>query len=83
VPGEPIPFREIGLDSLTPVWTAVGAPVAGGVLGDHPSLTDLDKGGLKTATDVRNVYAGITRDWMGVDPSKVIGEEFSPMSLLS
>jgi uncharacterized protein (DUF1501 family) len=62
---------------------AYGTPVKGGVIGDHPSLTDLDKGDLKPATDFRNVYAGVARDWMGVDPAQVIGEEFNPTSLLS
>lgn len=62
---------------------AYGTPVAGGVIGDHPSLTDLDKGDLKSAVDFRDVYAGIVRDWIGVDPAKVIGEEFRPISLLA
>jgi uncharacterized protein (DUF1501 family) len=60
-----------------------GTPVAGGVLGDHPSLTDLDKGDLKPAIDFRTIYAGIARDWMKVDPAKVIGEEFEPLSFLA
>lgn len=62
---------------------AYGTPVKGGVIGNHPSLTDLDKGDLKPATDFRNVYAGVARDWMGVDPANVIGQEFRPISLLS
>jgi uncharacterized protein (DUF1501 family) len=60
-----------------------GTPVAGGVAGDHPSLTDLDKGDLKSATDFRTIYAGIARDWMEVDPAKVVGEEFKPLSFLA
>jgi uncharacterized protein (DUF1501 family) len=59
-----------------------GTPVAGGVIGDHPSLTDLDKGDLKHAIDFRSIYAGIARDWMGVDPAQVVGEQFSPLALL-
>ena len=59
-----------------------GTPVAGGVIGDHPSLTDLDKGDLKPATDFRTIYAGIARDWMQVDPAMVIGKEFTPISFL-
>ncbi len=60
-----------------------GTPVAGGVIGDHPSLTDLDKGDLKSATDFRTIYAGIARDWMEVDPAHVVGKEFEPLSFLS
>jgi uncharacterized protein (DUF1501 family) len=59
-----------------------GTPVAGGVVGDHPSLTDLDKGDLKPAIDFRSIYAGIARDWIGVDPAEVIEGEFTPLSLL-
>ena len=59
-----------------------GSPVAGGVIGDHPSLSDLDKGDLKPATDFRRLYAGIARDWMEVDPAVVVGDEFEPLSLL-
>ena len=61
---------------------AYGTPVAGGVIGKHPSLTDLDKGDLKTAIDFRRIYSGIARDWMGVDPGPVVGGDFEPLSLL-
>ncbi len=61
---------------------AYGTPVAGGVIGKHPSLTDLDKGDLKTAIDFRRIYAGIARDWIGVDPGAVVGGDFEPLSLL-
>ncbi len=59
-----------------------GSPVAGGVIGEHPSLTDLDKGDLKSAIDFRTIYAGIARDWMQVDPAEVVGPEFKPLSFL-
>ena len=60
-----------------------GTPVAGGVIGKHPSLTDLDNGDLKFATDFRTIYAGIAQNWMEVDPARVVGEEFKPLSFLS
>lgn len=60
-----------------------GTPVKGGVVGKHPSLTDLEKGDLKSATDFRKIYAGIAKDWMEVDPAKVIGKEFKPLPILS
>ncbi|HJN12733.1 MAG: DUF1501 domain-containing protein [Pirellulaceae bacterium] len=59
-----------------------GSPVAGGVVGDHPSLTDLDKGDLKHTTDFRSIYAEIASNWMGADPAQVVGEKFPPLSLL-
>lgn len=60
-----------------------GTAVAGGVIGEHPSLTDLDKGDLKSSADFRTIYAGIARDWMQADPAKVVGEQFKPLSFLS
>ncbi len=59
-----------------------GTPVAGGVIGQHPSLTDLDKGDLKATRDFRTIYAGIARDWMKVDPEKVVSGDFEPLSFL-
>jgi uncharacterized protein (DUF1501 family) len=60
-----------------------GTPVAGGVIGEHPSLSDLDSGDLKSARDFRTIYAGIARDWMQVESDSVVGSEFEPMSFLS
>lgn len=60
-----------------------GTPVAGGVVGDHPSLTDLEGGDLKYSIDFRSIYAGIARDWMEVDPTAVVGGDFSPLALIS
>jgi hypothetical protein len=39
----------------------------GGVYGEHPSLTDLDNGDLKFATDFRSVYATVLERWLGRD----------------
>jgi uncharacterized protein (DUF1501 family) len=50
-----------------------GAPVAGGrLIGDQPSLTDLDDGDLKFHTDFRDVYAGVLADVLGSDPEAVL-----------
>ncbi len=59
-----------------------GTPVAGGVIGEHPSLSDLDKGDLRSAVDFRTIYAGIARDWMQADHRKVVGN-FEPLSFLA
>ena len=37
----------------------VGGKLKGGLYGAHPSLTDLDNGDLKFATDFRSVYATV------------------------
>ncbi|HEY6235480.1 MAG TPA: DUF1501 domain-containing protein [Candidatus Elarobacter sp.] len=50
----------------------VGGGVKGGIYGDHPSLTDLDHGDLKFATDFRAVYATVIEKWLGRNPSEVL-----------
>ena len=59
-----------------------GSPVKGGVIGKHPSFTDLDKGDLKSSIDFRSIYAGIAKDWMQVDPSKVVEGDFEPLKFV-
>jgi uncharacterized protein (DUF1501 family) len=50
-----------------------GNGVAGGrLIGDQPSLTDLDDGDLKFHTDFRDVYASILTDVLGADPGPVL-----------
>lgn len=56
----------------------VGGRVKAGVLGDHPSLTKLEDGNLKHATDFRTVYAAVLNEWLGVDATKVLGRGFTP-----
>lgn len=56
----------------------VGPMVRPGVLGNHPSLTDLDQGDLKFTTDFRCVYAGILESWLKADSTKVLKGSFRP-----
>jgi len=50
-----------------------GAPVKGArLIGDQPSLTDLDDGDLKFHTDFRDVYAAVLGDVLGADPARVL-----------
>jgi uncharacterized protein (DUF1501 family) len=59
----------------------VGGKVKAGAIGEHPSLSDLDDGNLKFATDFRRVYAGVLKDWLGLDPVPVVGDKFPPVPL--
>ena len=61
----------------------VGGRVKGGLTGRHPSLTDLEKGGLKHHIDFRQVYATVLERWLGIDSRKVLGRQFEPLDLLS
>jgi len=48
----------------------------GGVIGKHPSLTDLHQDDLKYHTDFRSVYATILDEWLGYPSRAVLGGEF-------
>lgn len=64
-----------------------GSGVAGGVYGDHPSLTDLDGGGnLRHHTDFRAVYATVLQHWFGVEAAVVaelLGTAFDPLPFIA
>lgn len=61
--------------TAAPMFLA-GPMVRPGVLGNHPSLTDLDNGDLKHTVDFRSVYAGILKEWLKADPEKVLEGSF-------
>lgn len=51
----------------------IGAPVKGGLLGEHPSLTQLDPNGdLIHTVDFRSVYSRVLESVLGIDPKAVI-----------
>jgi uncharacterized protein (DUF1501 family) len=56
----------------------VGGGVKAGVVGSHPSLTELEMGNLKHAIDFRSVYAAILGGFLGVSSKGVLGAEFEP-----
>lgn len=61
-----------------------GPRVKGGVIGETPSLVDLDPkhGDLKTNVDFRRVYATLLEKWLGVPGEAVVGKGMEPMALL-
>ena len=71
-----------GTDHGTAEPLFVFGPVKGGIVGDHPSLTDLDAGDLKFAVDFRSVYATLLDGWLGTDASAVLGGSFGKLPLL-
>ena len=60
----------------------IGAPIKGGLHGDHPSLTDLDNGDLKFTTDFRSVYATILDKWMGAKSNAVLGGSYPTLKFV-
>jgi uncharacterized protein (DUF1501 family) len=61
----------------------VGGKVKSGVVGKHPSLTDLDDGNLRFDTDFRQVYAAVLEKWLGVQHKEVLGKEFTPAGVFA
>ncbi len=61
----------------------IGDNVQHGLLGKHPSLTNLDEGDLIYNTDFREVYASILSDWMGADSMAILGKKYKTADVLS
>jgi uncharacterized protein (DUF1501 family) len=59
-----------------------GPSVKGGVVGKHPSLTDLDAGDLKFHTDFRAVYATLLDSWVGCDSKAVLAASWEHVKAL-
>lgn len=60
----------------------VGGKVKGGVYGSHPSLTDLDNGDLRHATDFRSVYATVLERWLGRSPQGIIAGRYDTVAFV-
>lgn len=66
--------------AAAPMFIA-GGRVKAGLIGRHPSMTDLDEGDLKFHTDFRSVYAGVLEHWLGVKSEPVLGAKFEPLKV--
>jgi len=64
--------------TAAPMFIA-GGRVKPGLLGKHPSMTDLDEGDLKFTTDFRSVYAGVLEHWLGIASNEILGGSFAPL----
>jgi uncharacterized protein (DUF1501 family) len=53
-----------------------GPALKAGLIGEHPSLKDLDSGDLRYHTDFRRVYATLLDCWLGCDSTVVLGGKF-------
>ena len=56
----------------------VGSKVKSGLVGSHPSLTQIADGNLQHHTDFRQVYAAVLDQWLGISSKDVLGQEFKP-----
>lgn len=67
--------------TAAPMFVA-GASIKPGLHGQHPRLDHLDDNGdLIHTTDFRSVYAAVLREWLGVNPEKILRGQFAKMSL--
>jgi uncharacterized protein (DUF1501 family) len=60
----------------------VGGKVKAGLVGKHPSLTQLEMGNLKHNIDFRQVYAAVLDNWLGVSSKDVLGQRFEPIEVV-
>ncbi len=74
--------RGTGHGSAAPMLIA-GGRIRPGLIGEHPSMTELENGGPKHHTDFRQVYATLLDDWLGIDSEVVLGERFDPVKILA
>ena len=68
--------------TAAPLFLA-GPMVRPGLIGRHPSLSDLDQGDLRFTTDFRSVYAAVLEDWLGVrNSAQVLGRRYRKAQLI-
>lgn len=60
----------------------MGGGVKGGIVGKHPSLTNLNRGDLKFSTDFRSVYASLLEQWLGTKSEPVLKGQFRTLDLI-
>jgi uncharacterized protein (DUF1501 family) len=70
-----------GHGAAAPVFLA-GGRVKGGLVGKHPSLSDLDADAPKPHTDFRSVYATVLESWLGIPAATILGDGFKPLDVL-
>lgn len=61
----------------------IGDMIKPGLLGQHPSLADLDQGDLKFNVDFRSVYSGVLSDWMKAPAGEILGGEFRKAEIIA
>ncbi len=59
-----------------------GDAVTPGLIGQHPSLTDLDNGDLKFGIDFRSVYTDLLEGWLKLDPTAALGKRYPTAGVL-
>ena len=74
--------RGTGHGAAAPIFLA-GGKLKSGLVGSHPSLTDLDDGALKFEIDFRRVYATVLDRWLGFESRVVLDKQYEPLDILN
>lgn len=60
-----------------------GNQVHSGLIGEHPSLDNLEQGDLRFHTDYREIYAAVLEKWLNVSSLEVLHGNFKPLNFWS
>jgi len=71
-----------GHGAAAPVFLA-GGHVRPGLIGVHPSLSDLDNDALKPHTDFRSLYTTVLESWLAIPAEPVLGARFPVLPILT
>ena len=53
-----------------------------GIFNEAPNLSNLDQGDLIYSVDFRKIYASVLKNWLNVDPDKILLEKFKPLDII-
>lgn len=65
------------------VLFVMGGGMRPGLLGQPADLGRVHDGGLEASVDFRQVYASVLRDWLKVDPYRILGERIEPFPVIA
>jgi uncharacterized protein (DUF1501 family) len=71
-----------GHGEAAPIFIA-GGKLKRGLIGSHPSLTDLNNGAMKFHTDFRRVYATMLDKWLGFESRIILDRQYEPLDILN
>lgn len=60
----------------------LGGAVKGGLYGQQPSLSALDRGDLRFTVDFRRLYSTVAREWWKLPAQEALGGAFKPLGLI-
>lgn len=59
-----------------------GSRLKQGIVGKHPSLTDLDSGDLKYHIDFRSIYASVLQNWLDAPSKPILGRQYQTFDVV-